>query len=251
MKHTHTLSGAALLAVLGVALAVPTATKAEANPWASKGSVEFDKDTSDSGDITVPDTDTDITITEPTPNTEDKDMKINAATDLDFDKHTDLYDGKAKEYKAKKFSTTNKENDEVIEMQHFVRFQDYRATTDHKYTVSAAMTSPFTNNGMVLEQASIIYNNLRTLTSKKDANQDLIPVGTATGAVTLTSDGASQTFVTNTDPKKGFGQFDLLFGTNETAEDSVKLSIPAGVTIAKGVYTADITWTIADVPAAE
>ncbi|ALS36325.1 hypothetical protein ABID30_002546 [Enterococcus rotai] len=253
MKNTHKICGAALLAVIGLGLALPGATKAaESDSFAGEGNVEFQKDTTPDT-ITPPDTDGPV-LPYPPVNPSTADMKIVGITPLDFEKHDILTDGSSPTYEAKPF------NDATFgDMENFVDFKDVRSTTDHTYKIYGKLSTQFAHaNGSQLKGAFITFANTRVASNGTANAEALKPVGAVTTPVKLEpaadglAAGENTLFLDNTDATKGFGQYKLAFGNRATSveniRESVKLTVPGDNMLSVGKYTAEITWTISDTP---
>ncbi|OEG12197.1 WxL domain-containing protein, partial [Enterococcus ureasiticus] len=142
----------------------------------------------------------------------------------------------------------------------YVQWTDKRAGNDHKYQIKAAMTKQFTNGSNKLENATISYANGFLNSNMPAANWS----AARPEAFVLTQDGESKLVYDNSvsTGAQGLGTFYTEFGTSTAdakntleesstglAEDSVELTVPAGQSIVKGKYVADITWSIEYTPA--
>lgn len=253
MKLTHKLCGAALLTVVGVGLALPSATKADggdAKVHSSTGKIKFTQEGTGTDIPTPPETDG-PEITQPPVNPDNGPLKVITIAPLDFGTNevtTPTSNGW--EYYAKTFKAAEKDNaSNIIEMPNFVTFKDERADDlPNKYTVTAKATTFKNTGGKELKAATITYNNIRLTTT---GDQGQINATAAPSTQTLATDGTTpSTFVTQNADDKGFGRFDLVFGkiADGNADKSVKLSIPAANNklSTTSEYTSTITWTIAD-----
>ncbi|WP_086351138.1 WxL domain-containing protein [Candidatus Enterococcus clewellii] len=244
MKNTHKLCGAALLAVIGFAVAAPSATQAD---WKGDGIVEFEKDTTPDT-ITPPDTDGPV-LPYPPVNPDPADLKIVAVTPLDFEKHAILTDGSDQTYTVKAF------NDAAFgDMENFVEFKDVRSVDENTYKIEAELTTQFANGSSVLTGSSIKYNNVRVSTNGSAGANALAPEGVVTSPAALEL-GNKVTFLDNTSTTKGFGQYKLAFGQRGLAatdagspEQSVKLNVLGTNAKKVGTYKAEITWSITAAP---
>ncbi|WP_086350801.1 WxL domain-containing protein [Candidatus Enterococcus clewellii] len=248
MKNTHKLCGAALLAVIGFAVAAPSATQADTSVKGD-GIVEFEKGTTKP--VTPPDTDGPV-LPYPPANPDPSDLKIVAVTPLDFEKHAILADGSSQDYDVKAFNDAN-----FGDMENFVEFIDNRVDgTDNTYKIEAEMTQQFTQGSSVLTGSTLTYKNVRVATNGTDGENALAPLG-----VEATPDALELNqkvlFLNHTDATsgRGFGQYKLAFGKRDIAADaegsaqkSVTLTVPGTVAKKVGVYKAEITWSITAAP---
>ncbi|MBO0421309.1 hypothetical protein BCR22_05315 [Enterococcus plantarum] len=265
MKLTQKLCGTALLSVVGLGLALPTVVNAAPESHTGDATIKFKED--DGEDIVTPPGTDGPEIEEPTPNPDAGPLKIIAISSLKFGEHsiTAASNGGWEYYAqtAKAVAKVNEDNplelpeavrsnrDNLIEMPNFVTFKDTRADDlPNTHTVSAKVTTPFTNEAQsVLTGASLTFSNIE-LGTTGDAATQLNPSAIVAPTRELLTDGTPTTFIEQKDDSKGFGKFDLTFGTvgeNGTADKSVKLSIPAANNklSTKSEYKAVVTWTIA------
>ncbi|EOH95044.1 hypothetical protein UAY_00125 [Enterococcus moraviensis ATCC BAA-383] len=274
MKLTHKLCGAALLAVAGVAVALPNNTKAtDGDPRSAGADIEFtsteitaekpDPNHSGSGDG-VPGNSSDL------PWTDAKGFGVSAVTRLEFSKHAIVQDGKDQPYQAKKWVSTD-EAGEAIENANFVSFEDLRVIDDHSYKITAKIAKPFTNsrkaaNGKdvsyTLDGTTLAYSNM-TLSSTNGAPAEAYPTTGLQEGATLSYDkttgGAPVVMLDNTNTasldqyEKGAGKYNLYFGqygsTEKDPEKSVLLTIPTSKNIMQeGKYSGVVEWTMASIP---
>ena len=252
MKYTQKVASAALLAVIGLGLALPTVTKAAPGDTTGKGKINFTQDNSTNPSNVEPGESTGQEITEPTQNTEANALKIVSVTDMDFDTHAIVANDSDKSYDATAFETTYEDGTKAV-MPHFVRFQDVRADGDtNYYTVSAELTKQFTNGARVLDGATIAYKNVSLVTGTNMATlPDTTAAGTLEQAFSLALN-QKETVLTNKQEGKGYGVFELMFGDKDatkadpTSYDAVTLNIPGTNVLKTGDYQAEITWSIAD-----
>lgn len=243
MKNTHKLAGAALLAAVGLGLAVPSATKA-APEVTGKGKITFTQDLTTNPSNVLPGESSGDELTEPTQNPDPLPLKIVSVTDIDFDSHNIVVNDSDKTYEALPFSDATSGQTGA----HFVRYQDVRAdTATNFHTISAEMTKQFTNGTFTLDGASLTYKNASLVSG---TNKATLP---SAAAITPTFDLAlntAQTVVTNKEAGKGFGVFEIMFDTNANAQagtyDGVTLNVPGTALLKTGEYQAEITWSIAD-----
>ncbi|MBL1225820.1 WxL domain-containing protein [Enterococcus sp. BWR-S5] len=257
MKSSYKFASAALLAALGLGLAVASETKAYTQDEKGTGKIEFTQsiDSNDPNELSLPPDTTEpyITLTEPDviPGTEE--LQLRVITSMDFDKHNLVAtDTAAKTWPVKAYSAEKLDGSGNFEMPHFVRFRDYRAEDgkENNYKISAAMTSQFKNGSTVLG-GTLNYKNTKLTTT---TNQQTLPsqaVVQSGGVFSLNPEGDSVDVLIQNENGKGFGLFDLMFGeyseiTADGTTDAVTLSVPANTKIVKGTYTAEITWTLSD-----
>ncbi|EOI06723.1 hypothetical protein UAY_00065 [Enterococcus moraviensis ATCC BAA-383] len=252
MKTTHKLASAALLAAVGVGLAMPSATKA-APEQKGKGNIEFQTDLTTNPTNLPPGESSGDELTEPTQNPDPSALKIVSVTDMDFDKHDIIANDSEKTYKALPFT------DGTQTTAHFVRFRDVRANVaENFYSISVALTKQFTSTGAVASEltgSKLTYNNVSLVTGTNSAT---LPTSAAVKAVSdleFAEDGSkAQTMLTNDQKGKGFGVFELMFDTNENAKagkdtyDGVTLKVPGDNVLKEAKYEAEITWAITAAP---
>ncbi|MBO0472052.1 WxL domain-containing protein [Enterococcus sp. DIV0242_7C1] len=252
MKLTHKLCGAALLAVVGVAVAAPSATQALEGTRNGTADIEFTKNTSEDTTMTDPtgtrpvDTGTDI---DPTHVDE---FGIIAVTPLDFKAHAAVVG--AQQYEAAPH-VANKGNADEYNVENYVAIKDVRSTVDHTYKLSAALTKQFTatvdGTDVTLAGATLTYKNIDVAAT---LNPDLQPAndkkvfGDGTGVQTISETSGSLPVYTNTDPNGGKGRYEVTFGDDEKGTDgnSVVIDIPASVDVRTAAYNATVTWTLSD-----
>lgn len=247
----------------------------ETNSYVSDGIIQYKQEEIPDVIITPP-TKEEPEIDQPKPNETKGLLMIMGATPVDFGINEAT--NAQKEYYAANFSTFETATPEnAVTSEHFVKFRDLRAVEKHNYTITAQMTKQFTirnadgTDGPVLKGAKLDYSNLRLETTDANALAGNKPsVVAADNEATLATaiglapdnDGVSagsqvQVLDVHADSNKGFGVFDIVFGTlgateeNLKSERSVKLTVPANLAIVAGKqYKADITWTIAEIPLA-
>ncbi|MEI5993543.1 WxL domain-containing protein [Candidatus Enterococcus mansonii] len=261
MKNTHKLLGAALLAAVGVSVAIPNTTKAAPDSKTGDGYIEFTRDGSGGTTITKPG-DTSSIITNIT-GVENKLFGVLAITPLDFKSHKILSDGSGRTYPVKPFhanpGTTDPNKYPEFQQANFVKYRDDRSTLDHKYKLSGKITTNFTTtlaNGTDTAELNGAEITFSDMSLKSIADPALRPAASALKAgphVLKAKNGTveanSVDFVVNDDPKKGRGDYELVFGdaaVANSAENAVKLSVPKETEIMHGKYKAVITWTLSD-----
>jgi hypothetical protein len=252
-----TLCSIALLAVVGINLAAPTA-HADAKSQATKGTLTFTED-NDPKDIVDPEDPSKPLVDPEAPiivNPDRGSFSIDAVTELNFGTDTIKAFAANPEYYAAAVTGTTSTGS--VTRGNFVQFTDVRGTANHKYKVSAQLTKQFeakANTGTFLKGAKIDYSNA-VISSADPAAQwpattvagfQLAPNAEGTGA------GASVVVVNNEEAKKGIGTYTIEFGqygdgtTTNTSADSVKLTVPNTNLLLADEYQAEITWTIAEV----
>lgn len=175
-------------------------------------------------------------------------MKIIAVSDLDFSsKELDL-GGNQKVYNALPYKATIKKDGVTSqqEMAHFVAFQDFR--TDHKnnfYTISAKITKQFSQGAgkATLDGATLTYSNMSVTTATHKGRE---PEAKSEETVINAID-TNPVLIQKTEGK-GQGAFNINFGSiaEQTAGESVKLTIPGSTSLVQGQYDAEVTWYITD-----
>lgn len=251
MKTSHKLTGAALLAVLGLGLAVPSMTKAapgypDATTGVGEGKIKFTTDDTTNPTNLPPGESTGTPMTEPSQNPNPGALKLVSVTSMDFDTHKIVANDADKSYDALPFTDPGSAQTTA----HFVRFQDIRAdaaTANNWWTVNAELTKQFTNAaGQTLDGSTLDYKKISLVTGTNAATK---PSLAATTTQTLALNTV-QPFYTNKEVGKGFGVFELMFDTNANAKagtyDGITLNVPGTNVLKASEYTAEITWTITD-----
>ncbi len=255
---TKTLCSVALLAVIGASLALPAGANAEAKSQAAKGTMTFTED-NDPKDVVDPEDPTKPIVDPKEPiivNPDRGSFSIDAVTELNFGTDKVKAFASNPEYFAAAIPAKNADGD--ITRGNFVQFTDVRGTANHKYTVSAQLTKQFTagtSASTFLKGATIDYSNA-AITSKDPAAQ--WPATTVAGFKLAadaagTGAGDSVKVLENKDASKGIGTYTIEFGqygdgTADTTAESVKLTVPNTNILLADTYTAEITWSIAEVP---
>lgn len=256
MKTSYKLVSAAMLGALGIGLVVASDSQAAGNDWPTKGKVEFKGADNTTSKPIYPPGKSEPEISGPIDNTEDKDLKIRNVAEPDFDIHDIVsVSGKVNNWSAKTYTAKAVSDGSDVKMPHFVRFQDLRADgEENHYTVSAALTKQFENAGTLMTGATLTYTNPSLVSVTNAATMPEISSSdvTLTPTLTLTESNGSQPLFVNKQAGKGFGTFEIMFGTyaeaeSETHNDNVKLNTLADTVFKKGIYEAEITWTIAEV----
>ncbi|WP_430597943.1 WxL domain-containing protein [Enterococcus sp. AZ177] len=267
MKLTHKLCGAVLLAAVGVAVAVPGITKADAEAdkqFAGDMDIQFTANSDDNTDTSRPDltdsdgnSDSDIisgTITRPL---RPVIFGIQDVTPLSFGKQAIVTDGNDRVFWAKNYEEPNGV------MANNVAIKDVRSTLDHSYTLTAEITTPLTT--MVkdganevkqdLTGATLLYKNIGV---KTNVAKEIALSGDSVKGEAKVTQGAATVFVDNKKAKpedtmneKGQGQSYIHFGKlNATGEfastQSVQLTIGKEKSIFQGDYKGVVTWVMAE-----
>lgn len=254
---TKTLCSVALLTLLGVSLAAPAVANAEAKSLPTNGKIKFTED-NDPKDIVDPENPEKPVVDPKEPIIENKDrgsFSIDAVTELNFGEDKVKAFASNPEYFAAAIPVTTADGD--VTRGNFVQFTDVRGVANHKYKVSAQLSKQFeanANAGTFLKSATIDYSNA-AITSTDPAAQ--WPVTTVAGFqlkadAAGTGAGDSVTVIDNTDASKGIGTYTIEFGqygdgTADKTAESVKLTVPNTNVLLADEYTAEITWTIAEV----
>ncbi|MGX7243857.1 WxL domain-containing protein [Enterococcus quebecensis] len=252
MKLTHKLCGAALIAAVGVSIAIPSTTKAENNPFKSDMDIQFTRNTADDTDTTRPNISGDDNVSgsitrNPVPV---GDFGIMDVTPLSFGEQKVVTDGNDRTYWAKDYTEA------AGVMANNVLIKDVRSTFNHAYTLTAQITKELTatiKDGGVdktntLTGAELLYKNLNI---QSDAPTELRLEDAALSATATVTTAAPTTFVNNTSAVKGQGKTYIYFGklgaANATkSSESVQLKIGKEQNIMAGDYKGEITWVLAE-----
>ncbi|WP_207694726.1 hypothetical protein DOK67_0000532 [Enterococcus sp. DIV0212c] len=254
---TKTLCSVALLTLLGVSLAAPLAANAEAKSLPTNGKIKFTED-NDPKDITDPE-DPEKPVVDPKKpiivNPDRGSFSIDAVTELNFGEDKVKAFASNPEYFAAAIPVKTADGD--VTRGNFVQFTDVRGVANHKYQVSAQLSKQFeanANAGTFLKSATIDYSNA-AITSADPAAQ--WPATTVAGFQLAadaagTGAGSSVVILDNKEASKGIGTYTIEFGqygdgTADTTAESVKLTVPNTNILLADEYTAEITWTIAEV----
>lgn len=255
MKLTHKLCGAALVAAAGVALAVPTTTKAlDTDTQNGNAYIEFTRDSTrddNKTQITEPGDSTGSKATDLDPDFPPKnpgDFGIIYVTPLNFSKHEIMNNTAAEEYFAVPF-TGNADGADKWESPNFVKFVDDRQTLNHKYTLSADLQTQFTttveSTPKALDGATLTYSNMGLKSVDNPAFYST--ANQFQNGATISYDGTGNGKVlmyANNDAEKGIGIYELVFGDDTTKGTSVKLKVPNTTMVYNGKYTAVVLWTM-------
>lgn len=246
MKKTH-ITSLALLALIGAGLVAPAAAHADALTHEGTGKIIY-KDSEVVPPVVDPE-DPEEPIDEPDPNPEVGPLMMIGISPLDFGtQDIDTFTA-AQEYYATPFTTTQTNDGTEVTRPNFVQFRDLRGgANENNWTISANLTQQFTaDDGSVLNGATLEYANGHL--ENFDAASTYTPTNTTVGTFDLTEDGGATEVLAQAEAGKGYGNYNILFGDDTTAGDSIKLTVPANVRLTAAEYTAEITWTIADTPA--
>ncbi|WP_321385929.1 WxL domain-containing protein [uncultured Enterococcus sp.] len=252
MKLTHKLCGAALVAAAGVALAVPNTTKAQEHSHRGNAYIEFTRDSTRETDVTqitkpgdsTGSKATDIDSSEIQP-TNPGDFGIIFVTPLNFGQHEIMNGTVTEDYFAKPF-TGNANGTDKWSSPNFVKFRDDRQTLDHKYKLSVQMVSPFTGDvdgqTHTLDGATITYNNLNLASIDNATHYPTTPAFETN--ITIADGLGKQLAYTNVEATKGIGVYELCFGDDSTAADSVKFHLPETSLAYTSAYKSVVEWTM-------
>ena len=256
MKLTHKLCGAALLATLGMAVAVPGVTKAEEH--SSKGDMDIqftrntDEDTNTESPVFTDSTGGQNTNVESGSNTRPVEPVIFGVQDvspLDFQKHAVVNDGDVRTFWAKNYTEENYDG------ANYVLIKDSRTTLNHKFTLTAQITKPMTavvdGENYALSGSTITYRNIG-IVSNQAANLALQNDAIANSSVVVTEDAAAP-IINNAHENSGIGQSKIHFGERTAAdieknsEKLVALTVNSDTEILEGNYTGEVTWVMSTV----
>ncbi|WP_086315510.1 hypothetical protein A5821_002995 [Enterococcus sp. 7F3_DIV0205] len=257
MKLTHKLCSAALLAAVGVAVAVPGITKADDTTFKGDMDIQFTRNTEDDTNTTRPgltdsngEKDTDIesgTITRPLKPVV---FGIQDVTPLSFGENAVVTDGNDRVFWAKNYTEKNGV------MANNVAIKDVRSTLNHNYTLTAQITKPMTTTvkegaesvDRKLDGATLLYRNIGR---KTNVAQEIALPESAVKTSAEVSEAAPAIVVDNNGANKDQGQgqtyihFGKLTATGEEASTkSVKLTIGKEKSIFEGDYKGEVTWVL-------
>ncbi|WP_086314554.1 hypothetical protein A5821_002135 [Enterococcus sp. 7F3_DIV0205] len=261
MKLTHKLCGAALLAAVGIAVAVPNSVKAAPGAAPSAGmDIQFTANTGDgtTNTLTSGDGSGEGTITSGLVTTDAGTFGVRAITPLNFGSDNSAASGTGRHFFAKNFVANGQEGstDKMISP-NYVEFVDDRTELEHKYEITAQITSELkttvgaSNTEKKLDGATLQFLNGR-VKSETDPTNTLTP--TEAVATTAVEFGQPTQILGHEDATKGRGKFKMLFGTYAAgdatdSEKSVKLNIKdeTELFIDNG-YHGEITWSMNVLP---
>ncbi|MDT2739175.1 WxL domain-containing protein [Enterococcus canintestini] len=247
MKNITKLTTAALLGTMALGVVAPAAHAA--TDVVGKGHIEFKQEKPENPDPT-PGGEEGPEITEPTPNPDPNPLKIVSVTEMDFDINEVPVGNAEQTYGALPFEATPADGSEKFDTAHFVRYMDVRADgPENHHTVSAQLTKQFThtNDTSTLESATLKYKNI-TLEAGNGTADVNAPVSAVVAPEAVVEEDKQTPVISNTETGKGRGVFDIIFDKKDdyTTYDGVTLVVPAAVNMLTGVYTGEVTWTIAD-----
>lgn len=257
MKLTHKLCGAALLAVIGAAIAVPGIASADNTTAKGDMDIQFTRNTEDDTDTARPEL-TDSTggkDTEFESGTITRPLKpvvfgIQDVTPLSFGENSIVTDGNDRVFWAKNYT----EKDGVAA--NSVSIKDTRSTLNHNYTLTAQITKPMTTTvtegsesvERKLAGATLLYRNIERKTNV--AEEIALPKSAVVSQAEV-SETAPATIVSNNGENKdqGQGQTAIYFGSltangEQSSEKSVKLTVGKEQTIFEGKYKGEVTWVM-------
>lgn len=247
MKNITKLTTAALLGTMALGVVAPAAHAA--TDVVGKGHIEFKQEKPKNPDPT-PGGEEGPEITKPTPNPDPNPLKIVSVTEMDFDINEVPVGNAEQTYGALPFEATPADGSEKFDTAHFVRYMDVRADgPENHHTVSAQLTKQFThtNNTSTLGAATLTYKNI-TLEAGNGTADENAPVSAVVTPEAVVGEGKQTPVISNTETGMGRGVFDIIFDKKDdyTTYDGVTLVVPAAVNMLTGVYTGEVTWTIAD-----
>lgn len=251
MKKITSLS---VLALIAAGLVAPSAAFADevedAKSYTGTGHIKFNQGVPE--DPMTPPGEDGPEIDEPEVNPNKGPLMILGVSPLEFGEHDVTTYSADPTFYAEAFTTTETESGAEISMPNFVKFADIRATGDNSYTLSAQMTKQFTNDAesSTLDGATLTYGNINVLTTDTYADRLANVQAGLTNTTQVLNETDTVEFLNVTGG--GFGKYDLAFGEytdadNETASESVMLTVPKDANIRLGDYNAEITWTLSDV----
>lgn len=262
MKLTHKLCSAALLAAVGMAVAIPNSVKAapEDKQLAAGMDIQFTENTGDGTTNTITDGDGSGagTVTSGLVTTDAGTFGVRAITPLKFGSDNSSASGSGRHFFAKNFAANDYEGstDKII-APNYVEFVDDRAQLDHKYEITAQITTELNttvgteNTVRKLDGATLQFLNGR-VKSETDTTNTLTP--TEAVATTAVAFGQPTQILGHEDAAKGRGRFKMLFGTyavggDTDSEKSVKLNIKDETELFQDTnYQGEITWSMNVLP---
>lgn len=128
----------------------------------------------------------------------------------------------------------------------YVQISDRRSTKERDgWELSVRQNNQFTNKetGQELTGARLTLQNQQITT----AHGGITPGLVQTNPISLNPGGVKRTLLKAQD-NEGIGTWIYRFGDAETADKSVTLEIPRGVTPSSGSYTTRLTWELSSVP---
>ncbi|MDR0880216.1 MAG: WxL domain-containing protein [Clostridioides sp.] len=125
----------------------------------------------------------------------------------------------------------------------YVQVSDQRLTGDGWRLLVKQDEELKTSDNKVLTGAKITVSNIEAVTAT--ATTDQLPIAYPT--IEITPSGESKT-VMLAEKDKGQGTHLARFGDSNSKGSSVKLTVPSTTTVYAKEYTANLTWTLLDVP---
>lgn len=257
----RSLSSAAIVAVLtlGVVASIPTSASATAGEFeTTTGAVKV----TEGGDEPVPTNpfdpekpDTDLPTVDPdgptVPTNPDLGaLMIERVSTLEFGEIKTSANDVTKYAKPASFI----EGGNKITRGALVQWRDIRAGDTFGYDITAQMTQQFTAGSNQLTNSTIDYSN--GMSVAQGSNKNVVP-STVNGAFQLTeaANDAKTVVTASKANKEGKGRYSLEFGqsagftgtgTPDTADKSVKLTVPASTAsnMVTGDYVAKVMWKI-------
>ena len=261
MKLTHKLCGAALLAAVGMAVAIPNSVKAAPGAAPAAGmDIQFTANAGDGTTNTITDGDGSGagTVTSGLVTTDAGTFGVRAITPLKFGSDNSSASGTGRHFFAKNFVANDGEGstDQII-APNYVEFVDDRSELDHKYEITAQITTELNttvgteNTVRKLDGATLQFLNGR-VKSETDVTDALTPKEAV--ATTPVTSKESTVILNHEDAAKGRGRFKMLFGTyaaegDTNSEKSVKLNIKDETELFQDTnYQGEITWSMNILP---
>lgn len=239
------LAGSVLLASLALGMVAPQAFAAgESLP--GKGTVTFKEDTSFTKptDPEDPGKEVEVDPEEGTKQEEQGPLSVDFVSVLKFGERTLTPSANAGVYEAS--ATTVTKDGTKVERGNYVQVTDKRTgAAKQGWELSAAITKKFTSETTNDEIAAATISFANPFLNSTQADKGDIHTD---ATVILESDGASAP-VANAAKGKGWGTYTVEYGTSAEAnmDTSVVLTVPASTPLSVDEeYTADITWTIAN-----
>ncbi|MBP1040166.1 WxL domain-containing protein [Vagococcus sp. BWB3-3] len=239
------LAGAVLLGSLALGMVAPQALAASED-LTGKGTVTFLEDKSITGptDPEDPGKEVEVDPGEGTTQTEQGPLSVDFVSVLKFGEQTLTPSANAGVYEAQ--ATTITKDGEKVERGNYVQVTDKRSgSTKQGWQLSAAMTKKFTSETTQDEIGGATISFANPFLNSDQADKGEIQTN---ATVLLESDGTSAP-VANAAAGKGWGTYTVEYGTSTDAnmDKSVILTVPASTPLSVDEeYTADITWTIAN-----
>lgn len=242
MKKTKLVTSVVAVA-LGLTLVAPSALAASLT---GNGTINYTEDTSVTKPVDPENPDEDIDEIDPG---EGNTNTTPGSLTVDFVSHLKFGDNVVTTEEGKYYAApTNIGTTDAPELRgNFVQITDKRAADKRGdgWKLTAELTEQFTAGALKLDGATLNYAN--AFVNTKDGN-DLADVAAFTLAEGTAVDVLSADVTDAADKDKGWGTYTIEFGRPDTAtmDKSVELTVPKTVQMAAETYTAEITWTIAE-----